>query len=75
MILSHQRLTLIFAKDVAVFHAGTSKSGEEIVTSGGRVFAVTAYASTLQQAVDTVYAGVDKVKFDGKTYRRDIAYR
>jgi phosphoribosylamine--glycine ligase / phosphoribosylformylglycinamidine cyclo-ligase len=68
-------LHLTFAQGVVVFHAGTSKSGEDIVSSGGRVLAVTAHAPTLQQALDTVYAGVDKVTFDGKTYRRDIAHR
>lgn len=36
---------------------------------------VTAYAPTLQEALDAVYAGVDKVSFEGKTYRRDIAHR
>ncbi|KII94152.1 hypothetical protein PLICRDRAFT_101232 [Plicaturopsis crispa FD-325 SS-3] len=62
-------------QDVVVFHAGTSKSGDAVVTSGGRVMAVTAYAPTLRQALDAVYAGVDNVNFDGKTYRRDIAHR
>lgn len=60
---------------MVVFHAGTSKSGNDIVTSGGRVLAVTAYAATLQKALDLVYSGVDKVSFEGKTYRRDIAHR
>lgn len=58
-----------------MFHAGTSGSGDDIVSSGGRVLAVTSYAPTLQEALDTVYAGVDKVNFEGKIYRRDIAHR
>ncbi|KAF7979370.1 hypothetical protein HWV62_42448 [Athelia sp. TMB] len=61
--------------DVVVFHAGTSTSGDKVITSGGRVIAVTAYASTLQDALDAVYSGVDKVSFEGKTYRKDIAHR
>lgn len=61
--------------DVVVFHAGTSTSNNKTVTSGGRVLAVTAYAPTLQAALDAAYAGVDKIDFDGKTYRRDIAHR
>lgn len=61
--------------DVVVFHAGTVASNDEILTAGGRVLVVTAYAPTLQEALDTVYAGVDKVSFEGKTYRRDIAHR
>jgi phosphoribosylamine--glycine ligase/phosphoribosylformylglycinamidine cyclo-ligase len=75
VIISRTRLKLTFSQGVVVFHAGTSKSGESIVSSGGRVLVVTAYAPTLQQALDTVYAGVNKVTFDGKVYRRDIAYR
>ncbi|KAG6911592.1 hypothetical protein DXG01_011895 [Tephrocybe rancida] len=61
--------------NVVVFHAGTTKSGNDIVTSGGRVLAVTAYAPSIQEALDAAYAGVDAVSFDGKTYRRDIGYR
>jgi phosphoribosylamine--glycine ligase/phosphoribosylformylglycinamidine cyclo-ligase len=58
-----------------VFHAGTKRAGEDVVTAGGRVLAITAYAPTLQEALNAVYAGVDQVSFEGKTYRRDIAYR
>jgi phosphoribosylamine--glycine ligase/phosphoribosylformylglycinamidine cyclo-ligase len=58
-----------------VFHAGTSTNGNQLVTSGGRVIAVTAFAPTLQEAVDLAYAGVEKVDFEGKTFRRDIAHR
>lgn len=60
---------------MVVFHAGTSKSGEEVITTGGRVLAVTAHALTLQEALDAAYAGVDKVNFEGKVFRRDIAHR
>jgi phosphoribosylamine-glycine ligase len=62
-------------KDVVVFHAGTKESNGEIVTSGGRVLAVTAYAESLEEAVRAAYAGVDSVTFEGKTFRRDIAHR
>ncbi|KAG6886983.1 hypothetical protein C0992_001335 [Termitomyces sp. T32_za158] len=61
--------------NVVVFHAGTTKSGNNIVTSGGRVLAVTAYAPSIQEALDTAYAGVDAISFEGKTYRRDIGHR
>ncbi|KAJ7040371.1 aminoimidazole ribonucleotide synthetase [Mycena alexandri] len=61
--------------NVVVFHAGTTVSNGEILTAGGRVIVVTAHAPTLQEALDSVYAGVDKVSFEGKTYRRDIAHR
>jgi phosphoribosylamine--glycine ligase len=56
-----------------VFHAGTQKTGENFITSGGRVLGVTAWAGTLQQARDTAYQAVDKIKFDCAHYRRDIA--
>ena len=45
------------------------------MTSGGRVIAVSAYAPTLREALDAAYAGVDQVQFEGKVFRRDIAYR
>jgi phosphoribosylamine--glycine ligase / phosphoribosylformylglycinamidine cyclo-ligase len=61
--------------DVVVFHAGTKKTGDNIVTAGGRVLAVTSHAPTLQEALDAVYAGVKAINFDGMLYRRDIAHR
>lgn len=57
------------------FHAGTAQRGDEVVTSGGRVMAVSAHAPTLREALDLAYAGVDNVSFEGKVYRRDIAHR
>ncbi len=63
------------SSDTVVFHAGTATEGEDVVTSSGRVIAVSAYAATLQEALNTVYAGVDQVNFEGKTFRRDIAHR
>ncbi|KAI0066453.1 aminoimidazole ribonucleotide synthetase [Artomyces pyxidatus] len=60
---------------VVVFHAGTSKTGGVVKTSGGRVIAVSAYAPTLDDALRAVYTGVDQVHFDGKVFRRDIAHR
>lgn len=50
-------------------------SGNDLVTSGGRVMAVTCCAPTLEQALAQVYAAVDKISFEGKFYRRDIAHR
>jgi phosphoribosylamine--glycine ligase len=56
-----------------VFHAGTAKSGEQIVTSGGRVLGVTAWAKDMRGARDGAYAAVEKIHFDGAHFRRDIA--
>ncbi|KDR85399.1 hypothetical protein GALMADRAFT_234253 [Galerina marginata CBS 339.88] len=61
--------------NVVVFHAGTKQSCGDIVTAGGRVLAVTAFAPSLPEALEGVYAGVEEVSFEGKTYRRDIAHR
>ena len=56
-----------------VFHAGTAKSGDGIVTNGGRVLGVTAWADSLAAARLAAYAAVDKIQFDGAQFRRDIA--
>ena len=59
--------------DVYVFHAGTKMIGNEIVTSGGRVLAVTALGSDIADARRKAYAAVEKISFEGSRYRRDIA--
>lgn len=57
------------------FHAGTRQNGGKIVTAGGRVLGVTAWDKTLDQAVKRVYSIVDKISFEGKQFRHDIAYQ
>jgi phosphoribosylamine--glycine ligase / phosphoribosylformylglycinamidine cyclo-ligase len=61
--------------DVIVFHAGTISNGNVVSTAGGRVIAVSSYGATLPDALEKAYQAVDAVSFEGKTYRRDIAYR
>jgi phosphoribosylamine--glycine ligase len=58
---------------VKVFHAGTSRSGDDIVTSGGRVLGVTSRGHTLDNAIKLAYQAAEKIHFDGAHYRRDIA--
>jgi len=58
--------------DVMVFHAGTKVEGEEVVTAGGRVLAVTAFASSLAKAQKKAYDAVAKIKFQDSYHRRDI---
>lgn len=70
LVLAH-----LISTDTVVFHAGTTRSDDKVVTSGGRVLAVTAHAETLQAALDAAYRAVENIQFDGKTYRRDIAHR
>jgi phosphoribosylamine--glycine ligase len=58
-----------------VFHAGTARAGNEIVTSGGRVLGVTALGKDLKSAQAAAYAAVEKISFEGAQFRRDIARR
>jgi phosphoribosylamine--glycine ligase len=55
-----------------VFHAGTKAGANGIETAGGRVLGVTAGGQALPEAIETAYAGVAKIHFDGMHYRRDI---
>jgi len=55
-----------------VFHAGTALAGGALVTNGGRVLGVTAWAGDLRSARDAAYAAVEKIRFDGAHFRRDI---
>lgn len=61
--------------DVLAFHAGTALEDGKLVTNGGRVLGITAFGGTIEEAVQNVYAGVEKVNFSGMHYRRDIAHR
>ena len=56
-----------------VFHAGTAQTAEGVVTNGGRVLGVTAWAEDLLQARAAAYNAVEKIRFDGAHFRRDIA--
>jgi len=59
----------------AVFHGGTKQDGSPVVTNGGRVLSVTAWASELAAARALAYQRVAKIHFAGSQYRRDIAAR
>jgi phosphoribosylamine--glycine ligase len=59
--------------NVKVFHAGTAKAGDQVVTSGGRVLGVTAWAKDLRSAQEAAYAAVETIHFEGAQFRRDIA--
>jgi phosphoribosylamine--glycine ligase len=58
--------------DVYVFHAGTKRQGDQIITAGGRVLAVTGTGDSLQAAIDRAYSGVRTIHFDGAQFRTDI---
>lgn len=61
--------------DTIVFHAGTKKSGEAIVTAGGRVLGVTATGNDIRTAKDKAYEAVKLINFKDAHYRHDIAWR
>jgi phosphoribosylamine--glycine ligase len=61
--------------NVKVLHAGTERSGDGIVTNGGRVLGVTALGADLWKARAAAYEAVEKISFDGAHYRRDIGVK
>lgn len=73
--LTRTAFHLLVLAEVVVFHCGTSLNGDELITTGGRVLAVSAAAPSLEEALFSVYTAIDKISFEGMVYRRDIAYR
>jgi phosphoribosylamine--glycine ligase len=59
-------------KQTVVFHAGTKLDNEKVLTNGGRVLGVTALGSDINEAIKNAYNEVDKIKWDGIHYRKDI---
>ena len=57
-----------------LFHAGTKEVDGQIVTNGGRVIAVSSYGATKDEALHKSFANIEKIDFEGKTYRRDIGF-
>lgn len=55
-----------------VFHAGTRQEGDKVLTSGGRVFAITSFGNSIKEAVDKSFSNAEKIKYDKKFYRKDI---
>jgi phosphoribosylamine--glycine ligase len=58
---------------VTVFHAGTARAGDRVVTAGGRVLAVTALGAGLAEARSRAYDACERIEFEGKYCRADIA--
>lgn len=57
---------------IILFHAGTKKLNNKIVTNGGRVLSITATAPSLSAAYQKAYEAINKIYFDGIHYRKDI---
>ncbi|SCY72363.1 phosphoribosylamine--glycine ligase [Alkaliphilus peptidifermentans] len=62
-------------KDIMVFHAGTALKSNSIVTNGGRVIGITATGKSIEEARKKAYGNVEKIQFNGKFYRKDIAVK
>jgi phosphoribosylamine--glycine ligase len=60
--------------DCVIFHAGTKKADNEIVTAGGRVLAVSAWGKTMKDALQRSYRNAALISFDGAYYRNDIGF-
>jgi phosphoribosylamine--glycine ligase len=61
-------------KNSILFHAGTAHKDSEIVTSGGRVIAITSYGATLADALKLSYENAKHIQYEGKYYRSDIGH-
>ena len=64
-----------FPAGTKVFHAGTARQDNAVVTAGGRVLCVTALGETVSQAQESAYQAVAKINWDGMFYRKDIGHR
>ncbi|MGG1518282.1 phosphoribosylamine--glycine ligase [Paenibacillus oryzisoli] len=62
-------------KDALVFHAGTAVENGQIVTNGGRVLGITGLGKDIVEAREKAYSIVDRIHFEGKHYRTDIALK
>ncbi|WP_440879522.1 phosphoribosylamine--glycine ligase [Tenacibaculum sp. C7A-26P2] len=62
-------------KDSIVYHAGTTSDQEgKVVTSGGRVMAITSFGNSIEEALDKSYRNIDKIAFDKMNFRSDIGF-
>jgi phosphoribosylamine--glycine ligase len=61
--------------DVVVFHAGTKTEEGKVLTNGGRVLGVTATGPDTPTAIKKAYEAVDKIRWDGIHFRKDIGHR
>ena len=61
-------------EDSVVFHAGTKLDDVNVLTSGGRVIALSSYGSDMKEALRKSYMNAEKISFDGKYFRSDIGF-
>ncbi len=72
--IGHPIKGLESVKNALVFHAGTKNDGDKIVTSGGRVAAVTAFGNDYKTALLKSYQAISKITFQSMNYRRDLGF-
>ncbi|PBQ31150.1 phosphoribosylamine--glycine ligase [Sphingobacteriaceae bacterium] len=60
------------AGDSLIFHSGTKQANEDVLTNGGRVFAITSFGRSIEDAVKKSFITAEKIKYEGKYYRKDI---
>jgi phosphoribosylamine--glycine ligase len=60
--------------DAIIFHAGTKKEGDQVLTNGGRVLAVTARGENYKAALEKSYRNANRIIFDEKYFRKDIGF-
>lgn len=65
---------LLQNQDSMLFHAGTRREGEQVLTNGGRVLAVTSFGETIGEAAAKSRAILENISFEGMYYRKDIGF-
>ena len=68
-------LAMVEGDYLVAFHAGTARSGDELVTAGGRVLGVTSLGRDVDEARDRAYAAIENISFPGAQFRTDIGRR
>lgn len=61
-------------EDSIVFHAGTTQEDSKVVSSGGRVLAITSFGNNFKEALAQSYHNIEKIKFDQMNFRKDIGF-
>ena len=61
-------------KNSIVFHAGTKYNGNDVVTNGGRVIAVSSYGKSIKDALETSFTNAEVIQFEKKYYRKDLGF-
>jgi phosphoribosylamine--glycine ligase len=65
---------LELAEEGVVFHAGTRLSGEEVLTNGGRVLAVSSIGDSMEEALSRSYRNIERISFEKMYFRRDLGF-